>query len=48
MLAAMVAGAMKMQGTGVLTLGRVMDDPASARHGIKRVGRFLPEGEKLN
>lgn len=40
-LAAIVSGAMRMQGTGVLALGRAMDGPVSAKHRIKRVDRFL-------
>jgi hypothetical protein len=40
-LAAVVASAMKMQGTGVLALGRAMEGPTFAKHRIKRVDRFL-------
>ncbi len=40
-LASIVVGAMRMQGSGVLALGRAMDGPASAKHRIKRVDRFL-------
>lgn len=40
-LASVVAGAMRMQGTGVLALGRAMHGPAKAKHRIKRVDRFL-------
>lgn len=40
-LAAIVSGAMRMQGCGVLALGRAMDGEASAKHRIKRVDRFL-------
>ena len=40
-LAAIVSGAMRMQGTGVLALGRAMEGPVSAKHRIKRVDRFL-------
>lgn len=40
-LAAIVGGAMKMRGSGVLALGRAMDGPVSAKHRIKRVDRFL-------
>ena len=40
-LAAAVHGAMQMRGTGVLALGRAMDGPASPKHRIKRVDRFL-------
>jgi hypothetical protein len=40
-LAALVGGAMKMQGTGVLALGRAMQGDAFAKHRIKRVDRFL-------
>lgn len=39
--ASIVSGAMRMQGTGVLALGRAMDGPAMAKHRIKRVDRFL-------
>ena len=40
-LAAIVFGAMQMQGTGVLALGRAMTGPTCAKHRIKRVDRFL-------
>ena len=40
-LASIVSGAMRMQGSGVLALGRAMDGPTSAKHRIKRVDRFL-------
>jgi hypothetical protein len=40
-LAAITAGAMRMQGTGVLALGRAMQGPTAAKHRIKRVDRFL-------
>lgn len=40
-LAALVSGAMRLQGTGVLALGRAMQGPAKAKHRIKRVDRFL-------
>ena len=40
-LAAIVSGAMRMQGTGVLALGRAMGGPTAAKHRIKRVDRFL-------
>lgn len=40
-LASVVGGAMKMQGTGVLALGRAMEGETSAKHCIKRVDRFL-------
>lgn len=40
-LAAIVYGAMQMQGTGVLALGRAMAGPVCAKHRIKRVDRFL-------
>lgn len=40
-LAAIVNGAMRLHGTGVLALGRAMDGPAQAKHRIKRVDRFL-------
>lgn len=40
-LAAIVAGAMKMKGSGVLALGRAMDSDAFIKHRIKRVDRFL-------
>jgi hypothetical protein len=45
-LAHIAAGAMKMKGVGVLALGRAMDGPATAKHRIKRVDRFLGN-EKL-
>lgn len=37
-LASICAGAMKIKGLGVLVLGRAMDDPAMARHRIKKDG----------
>lgn len=40
-LAAIVSGAMRMQGSGVLALGRAMGGEAAAKHRIKRVDRFL-------
>ena len=40
-LAAIVGGAMRMQGSGVLALGRAMDGSAAAKHRIKRMDRFL-------
>ena len=40
-LASIVSGAMRMQGSGVLALGRAMDGPTAAKHRIKRVDRFL-------
>lgn len=40
-LAAVASGAMRLQGSGVLALGRAMDGPAKAKHRIKRVDRFL-------
>lgn len=40
-LASICAGAMKLKGVGVLSLGRAMDGPVSAKHRIKRVDRFL-------
>lgn len=40
-LASIVGGAMRMQGSGVLALGRAMDGPVAAKHRIKRVDRFL-------
>lgn len=40
-LATITSGAMRMQGCGVLALGRAMEGPASAKHRIKRVDRFL-------
>lgn len=40
-LAHVVGGAMCLQGTGVLALGRAMSGPAKAKHRIKRVDRFL-------
>ncbi len=44
-LAHIAAGAMKMKGVGVLALGRAMDGPATAKHRIKRVDRFLANGK---
>lgn len=40
-LASIVSGAMRLQGAGVLALGRSMEGPAAAKHRIKRVDRFL-------
>lgn len=40
-LAAIVSGAMRMQGCGVLALGRAMAGETAAKHRIKRVDRFL-------
>lgn len=40
-LAAIVSGAMRMQGSGVLALGRAMRGEVAAKHCIKRVDRFL-------
>jgi hypothetical protein len=40
-LAAIVPGAMHLCGVGVLSLGRAMDTETTAKHNIKRVGRFL-------
>jgi len=40
-LASIVSGAMRLQGTGVLALGRAMGGAARAKHRIKRVDRFL-------
>lgn len=40
-LACIVSSAMRMQGTGVLALGRSMEGPVAAKHRIKRVDRFL-------
>ena len=40
-LASIVGGAMRMNGSGVLALGRAMDGPTAAKHRIKRVDRFL-------
>jgi len=40
-LSAIVSGAMKMKGAGVLSLGRAMEGETSAKHRIKRVWRFL-------
>lgn len=40
-VSAVVGGAMRMQGCGVLALGRAMEGPAAAKHRIKRVDRFL-------
>ena len=44
-LAAIVHAAMKRKGVGVLNLGRAMDGPALAKHRIKRVDRFLGNGQ---
>ena len=40
-LAAITSGAMCLQGTGVLALGRAMQGGTAAKHRIKRVDRFL-------
>lgn len=40
-LAAIVAGAVRKSGVGVLALGRAMAGPVGAKHCIKRVWRFL-------
>lgn len=40
-LAAIIQGAMKMQGVGVLALGHSMEGETAAKHRIKRVDRFL-------
>ncbi len=40
-LAAIVSGAMRLKGCGVLALGRAMTGHAAAKHRIKRVDRFL-------
>ena len=40
-LASIVSGAMRMQSSGVLALGRAMEGPALAKLRIKRVDRFL-------
>jgi len=40
-LATIVGGAMRLQGVGVLALGRSMAGPAKAKNRIKRVDRFL-------
>lgn len=40
-LAIITSAAMRMNGTGVLALGRAMEGPARAKHRIKRVDRFL-------
>ena len=40
-LAVITSGAMRMQGTGVLALGRAMGGAAKAKHRIKQVDRFL-------
>ena len=40
-LAAIAAGAMRLQGVGVLALGRAMGGEAKAKNRIKRVDRFL-------
>jgi len=44
-LAAIVGGAMRMNGTGVLALGRAMKGATLAKHRIKRVDRFLGNGQ---
>ena len=44
-LAAIVSAAMRLQGSGVLALGRAMFGPAKAKHRIKRVDRFLGNGQ---
>ena len=44
-LSALVSGAMRMQGSGVLALGRAMQGPTPAKHRIKRVDRFLGNEE---
>ncbi|HNR30966.1 MAG TPA: hypothetical protein PKI11_08745 [Candidatus Hydrogenedentes bacterium] len=43
-LAAVVSAALLMQGVGVLALGRAMSGEIAAKHGIKRVWRFLRNG----
>lgn len=40
-LGAIVEGAMRLQGSGVLALGRSMAGPTAPKHCIKRVDRFL-------
>lgn len=40
-LASIASGAMRLQGTGVLALGRAMGGTAKAKNRIKRVDRFL-------
>lgn len=40
-LAAIVPAAMELCGVGVLSLGRAMNTGTTAKHNIKRVGRFL-------
>lgn len=40
-LASIVEGAMRLQGSGVLALGRAMSGETAAKHRIKRVDRFL-------
>lgn len=44
-LAAIVAAAMRMRGIGVLSLGRAMAGAVGAKHCIKRVWRFLRNGD---
>jgi hypothetical protein len=48
-LGALVVGAMKMRGAGVLALGRAMEGTAAPKHRIKRAWRFLrnPDVEQL-
>ena len=40
-LSAIVGSALRMEGVGVLALGRAMAGEVSAKHCIKRVWRFL-------
>lgn len=44
-LAAIVSGALQMKGVGVLALGRAMSGEVTAKHCIKRVWRFLRNGQ---
>jgi hypothetical protein len=44
-LAAIVSGALLMRGVGVLALGRAMSGEVAAKHCIKRVWRFLRNGQ---
>ena len=44
-LAAIVPAAMELCGLGVLALGRAMCNATTAKHNIKRVGRFLGNGK---
>ena len=47
-LAVIVEGAMKMQGSGVLALGRAMGGETAAKHCIKRRSRGTPNAVALS